>query len=137
MLGSVHKSEPRQAVIKFYFDLLVFPKFLDQAVVSDRLDLCGVSFEGIPELKQQERILEWIDDFESDGKPLPFAIEYIPFMLSQAQRSGESRDIDCRFQILLPLHRIHLIEIRGPVVPVNRDDEREADGGFGGGDGDG
>ena len=37
---------------------------------------------------------------------------------------------------MLSLHRIDLVHIRRPVMPVDRDDERQANSGFGGGDGD-
>jgi hypothetical protein len=43
----------------------------------------------------------------------------------------------CFLQLILSFELIEFIDIGRSIVPVNSDDEGEADSGFGGGDGDG
>ena len=84
MLGSVYKGDPRQTVIELNLKVLIFLQFLDCSVVSDRLDLRGICLERVTNLKEQKRILDWIDYLETDSKPAPFAIEHITFDLGQS-----------------------------------------------------
>jgi hypothetical protein len=54
----------------------------------------------------------------------------------QRNRRDEPEILDSAVHSL-PLHRTYFVDVAGFVVPVDRDDETRANGGFGGGDPDG